>query len=562
MSLSIGGAAVAALTAGACGSSGLDSTFVDPDTGSGAESSSGTLPESGPTVHDDFEDPVFDDGATPAAVAIFANADGSGGMLDAGGADGGVAGGPCLYEPEMGSLFPSNWLRPRFRFDATAQENLFQITMVVPNEVSPLVIYTTKSGYILDKILWTKLLAFGVGTVHVTIRSAAVDGTGTLVAGPFKGTEGDIEIAPSEVAASGSVLYWTTTGGTVLKGFKIGDETVQPIITPAAAKTQCVACHTSTPDGLYAGLTGSQDPGNGGPGYITLRSVDGMATEPPFVSLSAKTLLARNQWAPAFSKAHWQNGDHTMLSMMNVTPLGGVNHLEIVWTDLEAKAADTTGSNTLVRLGEGTSAASVIWSHDGSKVAYTASTSANTGVIGSDGQIHVVDYANRAGGTPKPVGGASESMYNNYYPNFSADDQLIAFNRVANGQSSYNNPAAEVWVVPTAGGTPTRLAANDPPACLTAKKSPGITNSWAKFSPEVRTSGGKSYYFLVFSSTRNPASAMNGTPPGPGPQLYVAPIVVEGATVKTYSALMLWNQPEKENNHTPAWDVFQLPGPK
>jgi len=37
---------------------------------------------------------------------------------------------------------------------------------------------------------------------------------------------------------------------------------------------------------------------------------------------------------------------------------------------------------------------------------------------------------------------------------------------------------------------------------------------------------------------------------------------VQGGVVKSYAALDLWNQPESENNHTPAWDVFQLPGPK
>jgi hypothetical protein len=46
------------------------------------------------------------------------------------------------------------------------------------------------------------------------------------------------------------------------------------------------------------------------------------------------------------------------------------------------------------------------------------------------------------------------------------------------------------------------------------------------------------------------------------PQLYVAPIVVDATgAIKTYSALYLWNQPETEHNHTPAWDVFQLPPP-
>ena len=29
----------------------------------------------------------------------------------------------------------------------------------------------------------------------------------------------------------------------------------------------------------------------------------------------------------------------------------------------------------------------------------------------------------------------------------------------------YFNPSAEVWVIPSAGGTAVRLAANDPPAC-------------------------------------------------------------------------------------------------
>jgi len=48
----------------------------------------------------------------------------------------------------------------------------------------------------------------------------------------------------------------------------------------------------------------------------------------------------------------------------------------------------------------------------------------------------------------------------------------------------------------------------------------------------VRTANGKSYYFLVFSSTRSPASG--------GPQLHAAPIVIEGGVVKTYAALSLY----------------------
>lgn len=502
--------------------------------------------DAAPAVHDDFEQPVFVDGAMPNALQIFAQPDAVAGSPDAG------SGGPCLYEPEIGSLFPNNWLRPRFRFTAAASENLFEIKLVVPNEVSPLVVYTTKSKYILDKALWQTITSIGYGTVHVTVRSATVDAAGKLTAGPFKGTEGDIEVAPPQVQATGSVLYWTTSGGTVLKGFTIGDETVQSVITPAAAQTQCVACHTSTPDGLYAGLTGSTNPNDGTPSSITIRSVDGKATEPPFLTASAKQLLARQQYAPTFSKAHWQDKDHTVLTMLNV----GMK-TEIAWTDLEAAStAQGVGWDVLARTGDPGAASSAVLSHDGTKVGYVSTSATGAGVIAGEGVIYTVPYGNRKGGAAAKVTGASDVAFNQYYPAFSSDDQLLAFNRVPAGASatSYNNAAAEVFVVPSAGGTATRLAANDPPACLTSKKSPGITNSWPKWAPETRTAAGKSYYFLVFSSTRNPASA--------GPQLYVAPIVVENGTVKTYAALMLWNQPDAENNHTPAWDVFQLPGPK
>jgi hypothetical protein len=530
----------------ACGSGDVESEFLQPDAGPGDPDASNVIGDAARPVHDDFKQPVFAEGAPTSAPQVFAQAD-----VAADGGDAG-AGGPCLYAPQIGTLIPGNWLRPRFQFVASTAENLFEIKLVVPNQVSPLVIYTTKSGYILDKGLWEILARTGYGTVHLSVRSATVDGSGTLTAGPFKGTEGDLEVAPPEVRATGSVLYWTTSGGTVLKGFKVGDETVQSVVTPGSVQTQCVACHTSTPDGLYAGMTASSNPNDGTPSSISIRSVDGQLKEPPFLTMAARNLLGRLQYAPTFSRAHWQDGDHAVLTMFTVAA-----KTEIAWTDLEAKSeAQDVGWGVLARTGDPGAASSAVFSHDGTKVGYVSTTSSGAGVIATDGRVHLVPYNGRKGGVATPVPGASDAAFNQFYPTFSADDQLLAFNRVpATGNStSYNNPVAEVFVVPTTGGTPTRLAANDPIACLTAKKSPGITNSWPKWSPEVQDAGGKSYYFLVFSSTRNPGSN--------GPQLYVAPITVANGVITTYAALDLWNQPENENNHTPAWDVFQLPGPK
>ena len=130
----------------------------------------------------------------------------------------------------------------------------------------------------------------------------------------------------------------------------------------------------------------------------------------------------------------------------------------------------------------------------------------------------------------------------------------------------YNQSSAEVSVVPAGGGVPTRLKANDPAAC-SGITSPGVTNSWPKWSPDVESCpDGNTYYWLVFSSTRenipfNAANLQNGVA-GPTSQLYITGVVVDGSgTITTYPALYLWNQPAGENNHTPAWDYFAIPPP-
>jgi hypothetical protein len=172
----------------------------------------------------------------------------------------------------------------------------------------------------------------------------------------------------------------------------------------------------------------------------------------------------------------------------------------------------------------------------------------------TDGDLRIIPYNNRLGGVSTPVVGASEATFNEYFPTFSPDDKWIAYSRLPKGANNYTpaNAPAEVLVVPSdgAGGTTaTRLAANDPPAC-SGLASPGVTNSWPKWAPDAVTVGGKTYYWLTFSSKRLDPNV---------PQLFVTPIVVEGGKVKTFPALYLWNQPPDQGNHTPAWDNFSIP---
>ncbi|MGH7282203.1 MAG: hypothetical protein ACRELY_11805, partial [Polyangiaceae bacterium] len=180
-----------------------------------------------------------------------------------------------------------------------------------------------------------------------------------------------------------------------------------------------------------------------------------------------------------------------------------------------------------------------------------------------DSDIRTIPYGDRAGGTSTMLAGASDVAFDEYYPTFSpTGDKLIAFSRIAIGNPNkglaynYAQPGTEVLVVPAAGGTATRLAANDPPACL-SQPSPGVSNSWPKWAPGATDVGGKTYYWLVFSTLREFGH----------PQLYLTSVVVDDATGTidgSHAALHIWNQPETEHNHTPAWDFFDVPpsGPR
>jgi hypothetical protein len=119
--------------------------------------------------------------------------------------------------------------------------------------------------------------------------------------------------------------------------------------------------------------------------------------------------------------------------------------------------------------------------------------------------LYAVPYNARQGGTATPLPGASDPAFAEYYPAFSPDDAWIAFNRIPSGNNMYDQPLAELDVMPAAGGTAVRLAANDPVAC-SGKTSPGVTNSWPKWSPDATTAGDRTHYWLIFSSRRPEAN--------------------------------------------------------
>jgi hypothetical protein len=398
--------------------------------------------------------------------------------------------------------------------------------------------------------MWEALRSsFSDVPMTVSIRGGVLAG-GTL-SGEALGSLGSLGIAP--VDAPGTIVYWTTTNGTALKGFAVGDQGVTPVLVPQQVQefsTPCFGCHNSTPDGMFASFnsvtSGWQN------GFANIQA--GMTGQaPPWLGAAGKAAVETAEMGiHTFSRAHWSPGDRIEISVHDP---GDDGNAELVWIDTEAQTGPAMG--TIARNGDPRHGGAPSWSHDGTTIVYV-STDANYDGRLDDGEadIYLVPYGARAGGNATPLPGAAMQGPREYYPSWSPDDALIAFDKAATG-SMYNNSQAELYVTLRngAGSAATRLVANDPPAC-TGQSSPGVTNSWPKWAPSAGTaSGGRTFYWLVFSSTRDPMS-------GNGPQLYLTPIVTDGhGQITTYAALYLWNQPETEHNHTPAWDNFAIPPP-
>jgi hypothetical protein len=480
----------------------------------------------------------------------------------------GTAAGPCIAEPEMGTLLPNNWLRPRVKVSAPAA-SLLQITFHSDKEAHDLVVYTDGDTWAMDKKIWQALAMHVVDTpIQVSVRAFAAGAVTAASTSSFT-------IAP--VAARGKMVYWALRGfdasnpaNTELFGFGVGDESVVSVLkVPEVQQTNngvmvsCIGCHSATPDGAFVGFT------NNYPWANALASVEPATTGdmPQFLRTPGVNALSQDfHGVITFSGKHWAAGDHVAITSLSTQPVDP--QAKLVWMELDSGA-----SGVIARTGDPQGAAAPHFSHDGTKIVYTSTSANQDGRLGvGTADLYTVPFADRAGGTATPIAGASEPSAAEYYPSFSPDDQLVAFNRLPQSDASvtptgqpydggmYFNPAAEVWVVPAKGGTAVRLAANDPPSCTPpvlpnprvypSKK--GWDNSWAKWSPSVGTSGDRKFYWVVFSSYRYDISPPRG-------QLYMTAVVSNEVGTITYPAVYLWNQDLTTSNHTPAWEEFQIP---
>lgn len=564
--------------------------------------------------------PLFEDGLGPEVEAAFAS---PGANL-------------CVIEPREGMLIPANMLRPRVRF--TSQGSLHQITLSTEREVNDLVVYTTKNPWLIPPEIWDGLSRnVFEEDIRVTVRSAAPGGAASEGTSSFRIAPVQ---AGGSMIYWGATNEQPGLDTTRLLAFGVGEEAVVTALRPGdvsetmlgdnarikreeygapPGQARCVGCHTSTGDG-QAVITGDHWPWN-----LAVSDITGGSGGRPESVTPFGALLLQMPWlgVSTTSRGHWAAGGRiavTSAGPRNATSPGFVPnpdnpHLDmgfgqssnatgrdaLIWIDMAAAGAVPvldeqnddkevgqamldargTGWGVIARDGDSRGAVTPDWSHDGTLIAYTSTDSTSDGRVGNNANevdIYTVPFAEGRGGAATPLAGASSPGVAEYYPDFSADDRLIAFNRVEQGRGRiYYHPQGEIYVVPASGGEATRLAANDPPAC-TGETSPGVTNSWAKWSPTVRGGpegsphAGKLYYFLLFSSARQSPFRLGQ---GPASQLYLATIVqLPSGELQTYPAMYLWNQgfeiidpssdppqvvPIQTSNLTPAFDEFVIP---
>lgn len=429
------------------------------------------------------------------------------------------AGDLCVLEPQLsagatpGTMIPANWLRPRFRFNATGLD-LFEIRIRTASQKHELVAYTRKSSWYMPKEIWAGLGTPGVDKVPAAGNGAANNGAGAPFtvtirgvnsAAPGKpvGVKGDFHVAP--VVATGSMVFWTVNSSQVtpdsskLLGFAVGDEGVAETLKLTDLKwagqigedgsvlrgyydmpkvpgfvdgqVRCIGCHTSTPDGSSVVFTDDW------PWAKAVASVaaGSIGAVPPYVTPGARALL-KLPWlgTQTMSPAHWMPGDRILITTYGVSTRSGaprnkawfglpnpsnpdkIKMHHLAWIDLETTAVINDAVTSVPDYGQNL---------DGRQAAVLAAQNQGWGLIAT-GDVG--------------VGAASPNMNR-------AGDKIVytVTDYAPDGHADYTATTADIKVVPynnKAGGVSQPLAGASDPNFLEYYPAYSADDKWIAFT--------------------------------------------------------------------------------
>jgi hypothetical protein len=221
------------------------------------------------------------------------------------------------------------------------------------------------------------------------------------------------------------------------------------------------------------------------------------------------------------------------------------------------------------------------WSADGSRIVYVRQGQAYEGGVNNQrfyqGRIDMVtDQGNGTFGGVTTILDAVAGK-NRYYPSFSPDSKLLAFNESTCPAgtpdidcNADSDPTATVYVAtPTANATPVLLAKANGPGKLDTGTT-ALRNSWAKWAPfefQRTTASGTRVMWLTFSSSRR--YGLRTPPTGTGGEsssgtllwmVAIDPDLAAQGQDPSFAAFALPFQDLTSSNHIAQWteEIIQL----
>lgn len=435
--------------------------------------------------------------------------------------------------PLDGVLFPRNVHPADVQWDAVGVEgDVFRVRFA--GALPALTAYVAHTGaafrhdYAFDTATWRQL-AEGSGGREVTLTVDRWDrARDEVVAGPA------VRVRFARGSIAGAVYYWTLgsfagTEGRILRVVQGADtpprpENFMPTPPPRRDGDRCAACHGLSRDGNRLAL--SLGDGEFGGVYDVTADLGGPTPTPVFT-------FAERWFFASF------NRDGTRIFM----------------TDPVQRSSLLDGANGRVLVRDGLPAAThPAWSPDGSQLAFISS--ANDAWDLSRGDLSVMRaLADDRFDAPRVLHrgadlmGATEGGAMDAYPSFSPDNRLLAFQHGTRVLLSAPGATGALYVLPSDGGSPTRLTQ--------ASGEGGEGNAWyPNFTPFVTAdAGGGMVYWLLFYSRRDYGNALAGTRGTHRRQIWVSAVSTSMTSGRDPSFAPYWlpGQETAQENASAFW---------
>jgi Tol biopolymer transport system component len=393
---------------------------------------------------------------------------------------------PSVVYPPDAVLLPPNLSELEIQFSRPQGTTLFELSF--QSKYLDLKVYTpcvqvgAGCGYLPDDPTWSLLSTQARGEpVALTVR--ATSGPGGQV-----GQSTTRTLSFSDEDLTGGLYYWAAASGGIARyDFGRRGQKAEQFYTASQAGATCAGCHSLSHDGKRIAV------GLNIPGPAQLRVLDVATRSKLFESAGGPGGIGGiGGIGGGGGSSPTGNGSNFVALSPDSSKLLATEGTDLVLRD----AASGALLSTAVQNGSMPD-----WSPSGALVVFARQTGGGApcflGLCGSNpgvdsAALYLSDVTGGSNFSAPRLLVQGAGGTNNYYPTISPDGSVVAFNRST--MNSYDAPDARLMAVSTSGSAQ--------PADL-ALANVAVGNSWPKFAPFVSHFGGKTIFWLTFSSRRD-----------------------------------------------------------